>query len=127
MPRTLVEKLLDQQNALAEFGSYAFRTHDDLASVLDRAAEVCAKTVDSLCKICRYRCDENDLILEAGYGWSADTIGVAVSSADMTSPGGRTFITRQPVVCGDLRQADFDLSPHPESPGRSTPARPYET
>jgi integrase len=24
-------------------------------------------------------------------------------------------------------QADFDLSPHPESPGRSTPARPYET
>jgi len=106
--RSLVQRLLDQQNALAEFGSYAFRTHD-LPAVLDRAAAVLAKSVGSLCKVCRYRPEENDLILEAGYGWEPGVIGAAISTADVTSPGGRCFITRQPVVCPDLRQADFVL------------------
>jgi len=105
-----VQRLLNQQNALAEFGSFAFRTHD-LTAVLNRAAELCAKSVDSLCKICRYRPEHNDFILQAGYGWHADVVGVAVSTADLTSPVGRAFLTRQPVICPDLSQCDFVLPP----------------
>src|SRR5450432_3829687 len=66
-----VRKLLRQQAALAGFGSFALR-QTDLLKVLTEAARACADGLDvPFSKVCRYRADENDLLIEAGHGWHA--------------------------------------------------------
>jgi GAF domain-containing protein len=71
--------------------------------VLTEAARVCADGLGvPYCKVCRYRSEENDLLVEAGVGWHPGVIGHVVSRADETSPQGRAFITGEPVICGDL-------------------------
>jgi hypothetical protein len=65
---TVIRKLLRQQAAIATFGTFALRERD-LRAVLEEAARVCAQGLGvPFAKICRYRADENDLIIEAGYG-----------------------------------------------------------
>jgi len=99
---TKVRKLLRQQAAIAHFGSFALQ-EDNLLTVLTEAARVCAKGLDVLfSKVCRYRPVENDLLIEAGYGWRTGVVGHVVSNADETSPQGRAFITGQPSICNDL-------------------------
>ena len=107
-----VRKLLRQQAAVARFGSFALREHDVL-KVLTEAARVCAECLDvPFSKVCRYRAEENDLLIEAGYGWHAGVIGNVVSRADVTSPQGRAFVTGKPSICNDLRDDnDFNLPP----------------
>jgi two-component sensor histidine kinase len=107
---TQVRKLLRQQAAVAHFGSFALRESDVLA-VLTEAARVCAECLSvPFSKVCRYREEENDLLIEAGYGWHAGVIGNVVSRADVTSPQGRAFITGKPSICNDLRDDnDFKL------------------
>jgi two-component sensor histidine kinase len=109
---TQVRKLLRQQAALAHFGSFALR-ESDLLKVLTEAARVCAECLSvPFSKVCRYREKENDLLIEAGYGWHAGVIGNVVSRADVTSPQGRAFITGKPSICNDLRDDnDFKLPP----------------
>ena len=64
-----IARLRRQQALLAKFGSYAF-TETDIHSVLTEAARICAEGLGvPFCKICRYRSDENDLLVEAGVGW----------------------------------------------------------
>jgi two-component sensor histidine kinase/DNA-binding response OmpR family regulator len=97
-----IGRLLRQQAALAEFGSFALGELD-LGKVLTRAAQVCASgLLVPFAKICRFRAEENDLLVEAGVGWHQGGIGGVVSRADDTSPQGRAFMTGEPVVCGDL-------------------------
>jgi len=99
---TKVRKLLRQQAAIAHFGSFALQ-EDNLLTVLTEAARVCAKGLDVLfSKVCRYRPVENDLLIEAGYGWRTGVVGHVVSNADETSPQGRAFITGKPSICNDL-------------------------
>jgi len=107
-----IRKLLHQQAAIAGFGSFALREHD-LLKVLTEAARVCADGLDvPFSKVCRYRSAENDLLIEAGYGWKADVVGHVVSRADESSPQGRAFITGKPSICNDLRDDnDFELPP----------------
>ncbi len=107
-----VHKLLRQQAAIAGFGSFALR-QGDLLKVLTQAAKVCAEGLSvPFCKVCRYRTEENDLLIEAGYGWNAGVVGHVVSRADPTSPQGRAFITGQPSICNDLRRDnEFELPP----------------
>ena len=109
---TQVRKLLRQQAAVAHFGSFALR-EGDVLKVLTEAARVCAECLDvPFSKVCRYRKKENDLLIEAGYGWHAGVIGNVVSRADVTSPQGRAFITGKPSICNDLRDDnDFKLPP----------------
>lgn len=98
-----VRRLLRQQAAIASFGSFALR-EGDLMKILTEAARVCAEGLNvPFCKVCRYRLDENDLLIEAGFGWKAGVIGHVVSQADESSPQGRAFITGDPAVCKDLR------------------------
>lgn len=107
-----VARLLRQQAALAAFGSYAFR-EPMLGKVLTEAARVCADGLGvPFCKICRYRPEENDLLIDAGFGWHAGVVGLVVSRADETSPQGRAFITGRPVIIGDLVQAPNVVLPH---------------
>jgi two-component sensor histidine kinase len=107
-----VRKLLRQQAAVAGFGSFALR-QSDLMKVLTEAARVCADGLNvPFCKVCRYRVAENDLLIEAGYGWHAGVVGHVVSRADESSPQGRAFVTGQPSICRDLRKDnDFELPP----------------
>jgi two-component sensor histidine kinase/CheY-like chemotaxis protein/putative methionine-R-sulfoxide reductase with GAF domain len=105
-----IVRLRRQQGLLAKFGSYAF-TETDIHSVLTEAARICAEGLGvPFCKICRYRSDENDLLIEAGVGWHEGVVGQVVSRADTTSPQGRAFLTREPVICDDLsKEASFIL------------------
>lgn len=101
-PPDSVARILRQQAALARFGSFAFLA-PDVHSVLTEAARVCAEGLDAgFCKICRYRPEENDLLVEAGVGWHQGMIGQVVSQADDSSPQGRAFTTRAPVICRNL-------------------------
>jgi two-component sensor histidine kinase len=107
----IVDKLLHQQAAIAEFGSFALR-QDDLLRVLTEAARVCATGLGvPFSKICRYRTVEDDLLIEAGYGWNAGVVGHVVSRADKSSPQGRAFVTGEPSICNDLRQDHFFALP----------------
>jgi two-component sensor histidine kinase/CheY-like chemotaxis protein len=95
-------QLRRQQAELASFGKFALG-ESDLGKVLTEAARVCAEGLDvPFCKVCRYRPDENDLLVEAGVGWKPGVIGRVVSRADESSPQGRAFITGEPVICRDL-------------------------
>jgi two-component sensor histidine kinase len=99
-----IRKLLRQQAAIAGFGSFALR-ENNLLKVLTEAARVCADGLSvPFCKVCRYRAEENDLLIEAGFGWHAGVIGNVVSRADPTSPQGRAFVTGEPSICNDLRK-----------------------
>src|SRR6202161_4530466 len=107
-----VRKLLRQQAAIATFGSYALR-ESDLLKVLTEAAHVCAEGLEvPFSKVCRYRAAENDLLIEAGYGWQPGVVGPVVSRADVSSPQGRAFATGEPSICNDLRSDNnFVLPP----------------
>jgi len=107
-----IRKLLHQQAAIAGFGSFALR-QNDLMKVLTEAARVCADGLDvPFSKVCRYRAAENDLLIEAGYGWNAGVVGCVVSRADESSPQGRAFTTGKPSICNDLRKDnEFELPP----------------
>lgn len=97
-----VRKLLRQQAAVASFGSFALR-QGDLLKILTEAARVCAEGLDvPFSKVCRYRAAENDLFIEAGFGWKAGVVGHVVSRADASSPQGRAFITGEPSICNDI-------------------------
>lgn len=98
-----IRRLRRQQAALASFGSYALG-EPDLEKVLTEAARVCAEGLEvPFCKVCRYRAEQNDLLVEAGVGWHKGVIGHVVSRADESSPQGRAFTTGEPVICSDLR------------------------
>jgi two-component sensor histidine kinase len=104
-----VRKLLRQQAAVARFGSFAFR-EGDLLTVLTEAARVCAESLDvPYAKVCRYRAKENDLLIEAGHGWTAGVIGT-IETADPSSPQGRAFVTGEPSIYKDVRtDCSFEL------------------
>jgi two-component sensor histidine kinase len=106
-----IEGLLRQQAALAKFGTFAFQ-QTDLDTILNEAARICA---DSLgvrhCKVCRYRPVENDLLIVAGFGWRAGVIGKVISRADESSPQGRAFVTREPVIVRNLEEANGYVPP----------------
>jgi two-component sensor histidine kinase len=107
-----VDRLLRQQAALADFGSYAFR-EPSLSNILTEAARICADSLGvPYSKICRYRTTENDLLIEAGFGWNAGVLGEVVSKADETSPQGSAFVTGLPVIVPNLFEAS-NLVLHP--------------
>jgi len=105
-----VHALRRQQAAIAAFGSFALR-ESNLLEVLAEAARVCADGLNvRFCKVCRYRPEENDLLIEAGFGWQPGVIGHVISRADASSPQGRAFTTGQPAICDDLRKENaFEL------------------
>jgi two-component sensor histidine kinase len=107
-----IEKLLRQQAALANFGSFAFG-ETDLRKVLTEAASICAQSLSvPYAKICRYRASDNDLLVEAGCGWHKGVVGNVVSPADESSTQGRAFVTGKPVILEDLsKNNSYTLPP----------------
>ncbi|MCF8466558.1 MAG: GAF domain-containing protein [Sneathiella sp.] len=99
-----IEKLLRQQAALANFGSFAFN-EPDLQKILMEAARICAESLNvPYSKICRYRPEQNDLFVVAGYGWQPNVVGHVISQADESSTQGRAFTTGKPVILKDIRK-----------------------
>lgn len=99
-----IARLRRQQAALAAFGTYALG-EDKLTKVLDEAVRICASSLNvPYCQICRYRSDENDLLIEAGTDWHEGVVGQVASVADASTPQGRAFSTKRPVICEDLRR-----------------------
>jgi two-component sensor histidine kinase len=97
-----IATLQRRQAAIAGFGSFALR-QNDLMTILSEAARVCAQGLNvPFCKICRYRPQSSDLLVEAGCGWHDGVVGNVVSRADTSTPQGRAFITGQPSICNDL-------------------------
>src|SRR6267154_1426377 len=97
-----MQKLLRQQTAIARFGSFALRELD-LTNILGEAVRVCAEGLGvPFSQVCRYRAENNDLVVAAGYGWRDQVIGHVVSRADMSSPQGRAFTTGEPAICYEL-------------------------
>jgi two-component sensor histidine kinase len=97
-----IEKLLRQQAALSTFGTFAFG-ETDRKNVLTEGARACAEGLSvPFAKICRHRRAENDLIVEAGFGWREGVIGTVVSAANDKSTQGRAFVTGKPVIVEDL-------------------------
>jgi two-component sensor histidine kinase/putative methionine-R-sulfoxide reductase with GAF domain len=107
-----IEKLLRQQAALANFGSFAFR-EADLQKILTEAARICAQSLTvPFAKVCRYRAAQNDLMVEAGCGWHPGVIGCVVSRADESTTQGRAFVTGEPVILEDLSKSkNYTLPP----------------
>jgi signal transduction histidine kinase len=81
--------------------------------ILTEAVRVCAEGLSApFSKVCRYRAEENDLLIVAGHGWQDGVVGHVVSRADMSSPQGRAFTTGEPSICDDLQLASYvDLPP----------------
>ncbi len=105
-------RLLRQQAALAAFGGYALQ-ETSLDKILTEAARICAESLGvQFCKVCRYRPEENDLMVEAGVGWKPGVVGTVVSRADSSSPHGRAFTTGEAVICNDLAK-DASFAPPP--------------
>lgn len=76
-------------------------------TILTEAARICAASLEvPYCKVCRYRPAENDLLIVAGCGWNLGVIGRVISQADDSSPQGRTFMTRQPVIIRNLHESN---------------------
>ena len=97
-----MQKLLRQQTAIARFGSFALRELD-LTNILTEAVRVCADGLGvPFSQVCRYRAENNDLVVAAGHGWRDQVIGHVVSRADMSSPQGRAFTTGEPSICYEL-------------------------
>ena len=70
-----VQKLLRQQAAIARFGSFALRERN-LMNILKEAVRVCAEGLSvPFSKVCRYRAEENDLLIVAGFGWQDGVVG----------------------------------------------------
>ena len=96
------QRLRRQQSELARFSAFAVVCRD-LDRVLAEAARVCAECMRvPYCAIYRYRPEENDLIVAAGFGWDHGTIGRVCSMVDGSTPHGRAFTTGEPVICDDL-------------------------
>jgi two-component sensor histidine kinase len=110
-PTASVARLLQQQAALAAFGSFAFR-ETDLQKTLTEAARICAGSFNvPFCKVCRYRANENDLLVVAGCGWQPNVIGHVISRADESTPQGRAYVTSGPVIIRNIRESNDLILP----------------
>jgi two-component sensor histidine kinase len=106
-----IEKLLIREQALAEFGTFAF-SETNLDKILSEAARVCAKSLGvPFSKVCKFQPSPNDLRVVAGYGWKSGVVGYAISVADESSPQGRAFMTGQPQVCPNLEETNTYILP----------------
>lgn len=107
----MIGKLLRQQAAIAAFGTFALR-NTDLLAVLNEAARVCADGLNvPFTKVARYCAAQNELVIEAGFGWNQGVIGYIVPHPDGKTPQGRAFSTGLPVICNILLNEDAFVLP----------------
>ena len=95
---------LRQQSLLGEFGRTALQTRD-IGQILQRATELCAQGLETrFAKVLEYMPDDNRLLVRAGIGWTAGTIGQVSLGVDLESPAGFAFQTGQNVISNHLQE-----------------------
>ena len=91
-----------QQAAVAELGRHALSGVGS-RQVIDYAVRLVAETLGvSHCKVLERRAEENDFILRAGVGWSAEEVDRATVPHD--SQAGYTYEAKGPVVVADTHR-----------------------
>ena len=87
-----LRRRLDQQHAIARFGSFALN-EDDLQYVLEEAVRVAAEVLQvPLTKILELSESAEYLVLRAGIGWASGLVGHGEVGIEMSSQAGYTLI-----------------------------------
>ena len=106
-----IAKILRQQTAIAEFGSYAFG-EKNVARILEQACIICSDLLAAnFSKICEYNKRTKQLVVVAGHGWNEGVIGYTYALADKTSPQVRAFETGMPVFSHVKNSKEFQFPP----------------
>ncbi len=105
-------RLRHHQTILVDFGRVASEA-TDLQRLLDIACYHASRAVGvDHSKVLQFRHDKGDLLIVAGRGWKSGVVGHARLGADMLSPPGRAYQTRDTVCIGDLpADSHFRTSP----------------
>jgi signal transduction histidine kinase len=106
-----VEARTRQQASVARLGQFAL-TGPPLAGLLQRAAEELGQVLGYEFTALAQAAGGEELVVRAGVGWQAGTVGSGRLRATQDSPAGLALRTRQPVIVEDM-QADprFQASP----------------
>jgi len=110
--QTRIEESARQQRALADLSDHAL-DGGDLAALMPTLTELIAKTLAvEFCKVLELSPGKDNLLLRAGFGWRAGTVGKATEPAGTGSPAGYTLLCDQPVITEDLRtESRFSVPP----------------
>jgi two-component sensor histidine kinase len=99
-----LQRRLNQQSAIARFGSFALG-EGDFQNILDRAVTLAAEILDlPLSKILEFADSADHLVLRAGLGWKPGLVGEAAVGIEMESQAGFTLVSEEPVIVDDLRR-----------------------
>lgn len=99
-----LKRRLNQQQAIEQFGSFAF-TEPDFQKILDCAVETAAKVLDvPLAKILEFTESADRLLMRSGLGWDDGLVGTATVGIGESSQAGFTLVHGGPVVVDDLRR-----------------------
>lgn len=97
-----LHRRLDQQHAIAEFGSFALN-EEGLQKVLDEAVRVAAEVLQvPLTKILEFSETAEVLVLRAGIGWADGLVGHGEVGIELASQAGYTLVSKEPVIVRDL-------------------------
>lgn len=97
-----VEKLKLQRAALADFGLFVFQC-DDIDSLLHRATELVAATLDvPFAKVLEHHPERGEMLIRSGVGWQPGVVGHETFGDHGRSPGGYALRSEKPVVSPDL-------------------------
>src|SRR5512133_1499120 len=87
-----------RQRALADLSDQALGDAD-LAALMATLTELIAKTLNvEFCKVLELLPGKNHLLLRAGFGWRAGSVGHVTEPAGTGSPAGYTLLCDQPVI-----------------------------
>ena len=93
---------LRQQSLLVEFGRHAMQTRD-FRQILQRATELAALGMQTkFAKVLEYIPEDNRLLVRAGVGWAAGTIGEVSLGADIESPAGFAYQSGKALISNHL-------------------------
>lgn len=99
--RTL-ERVRHHQSILLDFSRVSAEA-TNLQRLLDLACQHVARAVGVRhSKVMQYRSEKGDLLMVAGKGWNPGTVGHSRLGADMMSPPGRAYQTRESVCIGNV-------------------------
>lgn len=100
--RTL-ERVRHHQSILLDFARVSAEA-TNLQRLLDLACQHVARATGvQHSKVMQYRSEKGDLLMVAGKGWQPGIVGHSRLGADMMSPPGRAYQTRDSVCVGDVR------------------------
>ncbi|TGD65645.1 hypothetical protein EYC08_07105 [Tabrizicola sp. WMC-M-20] len=104
-----LKRRLEQQSAIASFGSFALN-QPDLQKVMDRAVQLAADVLKvPLTKILQFSDTADHLVLRSGIGWQDGLVGHGKVGIERESQAGFTLMSDSPVLVSDLRsETRFD-------------------